>query len=283
MIGLTRGIVELHVHDENWSNEAQIIIEKLKSVLGSLVLGIEHVGSTSIKHIKAKPIIDIAVLVDNFTDIIKIIPKLEEAGFIARQYDDENELLFVCGDLANNFITHHIHFTLKGHKEWTNYINYRNYLNTFPEIAKQYETLKLELMLRYKYDRESYTAGKADFITYTLRKALVWSYLGIEVEVIIDRKLGSTHPKHCDIVYLVNYGYIQGVYGGDNKELDVYVLGINVPIDTFKGRVIGIVHRENDIEDKLVAAPLGVSFTKEEIASMVKFQEQYFQTRVECI
>ena len=65
--------------------------------------------------------------------------------------------------------------------------------------------------------------------------------------------------------YPINYGYIPGVIGGDGEELDVYLLGVNTPVDSFVGKVIAIVHRENDIEDKLVAVPEGITFTKEEI------------------
>ena len=100
------------------------------------------------------------------------------------------------------------------------------------------------------------------------------------VKVIIDRPLGSHHPKHKDIIYPVNYGYIPGVIAPDGEEQDAYILGVNEPVEEFVGKVIAIIHRLNDIEDKWVVAPEGKSFTKEEIANSVAFQEKFFDIEV---
>ena len=104
--------------------------------------------------------------------------------------------------------------------------------------------------------------------------------IGTAVKVIVDRPLGSHHPKHDDIVYPVNYGYIPGIMAPDGEEQDAYILGIQEPVEEFEGRVIAIVHRKDDVEDKWVVAPEGMSFTKEEIMAQVAFQEQYFQTEI---
>ncbi len=125
--------------------------------------------------------------------------------------------------------------------------------------------------------------GKNDFIVYTLRKALINYYLGKTVKVKIDRPIGSTHPKHADLIYPVNYGYIPGVLGGDGEELDVYLLGVSSPVKEYKARVIAIVHRHNDVEDKLVAAPEGISFTQVEIAEAIHFQEQFYESEIEIM
>ena len=103
--------------------------------------------------------------------------------------------------------------------------------------------------------------------------------IGKTVRVIVDRPLGSKHPKH-DIIYPVNYGYVENVMGGDGEEQDVYLLGVDHPVSEYIATVIAIVHRKNDVEDKLVAAPKGVRFTREEIAKAVHFQEQYFDTEI---
>ena len=104
--------------------------------------------------------------------------------------------------------------------------------------------------------------------------------LGQTVTVFIDRPMGTCHPKHKDIYYPVNYGYIPGVIAGDGEEQDAYVLGVSEPLQEFTGVVIAIIHRFDDVEDKWVAAPEGVTFTKEEILEQVKFQEQYFQSEI---
>ena len=106
------------------------------------------------------------------------------------------------------------------------------------------------------------------------------SILGKTVTVIIDRPLGSVHPKYPDLQYPINYGFVPGLFAPDGDEQDVYVLGVAVPVEQFTGRVIAVIHRADDVEDKWVAAPEGMHFSKEEIAAAVHFQEQYFQSEI---
>ena len=104
--------------------------------------------------------------------------------------------------------------------------------------------------------------------------------IGSIVRVIVDRPLGTFHPKHKDICYSVNYGYIPDVLAPDGEEQDAYILGINKPVKEFVGRVIAIIHRFDDIEEKWVVAPENSSYTKDEIMKQVAFQEQYFRTEI---
>ncbi len=101
--------------------------------------------------------------------------------------------------------------------------------------------------------------------------------IGNTVTVIVDRPLGSYHPTHKSIYYSINYGYVQGVFAPDGEEQDAYVLGVNEPITEFTGKIIAIIHRLDDVEDKWVVAPADTAFTAEQIADQVKFQEQYFK------
>lgn len=291
MIGLKRGTVQLCEHEKEWEIEAQNTIARLKEILGDVIKGIQHVGSTSILTIKAKPIIDIALAVDDFDDILSYEKQLKDAGFYYRpnaQASLRDQLLFACGnyyDGTGDLQTHFIHVVLTGSMDWINYINFRDYLNKTPSAAKEYEDLKVSLAQQVPIDsgREKYLKGKRDFIIYTLRKALVNSYLGKTVTILIDRPVGSVHPKHDDIIYPINYGFIPGVLGGDGEELDVYLLGVDIPLSEFTGKIIGIVHRHNDIEDKLVMAPEETSFTAEEISGAVRFQEQFYDSEIESM
>ena len=104
--------------------------------------------------------------------------------------------------------------------------------------------------------------------------------IGSIVRVIVDRPLGTFHPKHKDIYYSVNYGYIPDVLAPDGEEQDAYILGINKPMKEFVGRVIAIIHRFDDVEEKWVVAPENSSYTKDEIMRQVAFQEQYFRTEI---
>ena len=104
--------------------------------------------------------------------------------------------------------------------------------------------------------------------------------IGKTIQVIIDRPLGSYHPKYKNLYYPINYGYVPNVMGGDGEEQDAYILGVDTPLKEFCGKVIAIIHRLNDVEDKWVVAPQGMSFTKEEILQAVMFQEQYFEIEI---
>ena len=103
------------------------------------------------------------------------------------------------------------------------------------------------------------------------------SYLNKIVTVTMDRPLGTIHPKH-GFVYPVNYGYIPNTVSGDGEELDAYVLGEHKPLDYFTGKVVAIIHRTNDNDDKLVVMADGRNYTDEQIRALTEFQEQYFES-----
>ena len=104
--------------------------------------------------------------------------------------------------------------------------------------------------------------------------------IGKIVKVIVDRPLGTYHPKHKNLYYSVNYGYVPGVLGGDGEELDVYLLGVDIPVSEFTGRIVAVSHRKNDVEDKLIMIPEDVELSREEIANGIEFQEKYYDTRL---
>jgi Inorganic pyrophosphatase len=104
--------------------------------------------------------------------------------------------------------------------------------------------------------------------------------IGQTVAVTIDRAMGTYHPEHPDLYYPINYGYIKGIMAPDGEEQDVYILGVSEPVEELTGKVIAIIHRKDDIEEKWVVAPADITFTKEEIKKQVHFQEQYFDYEV---
>ena len=104
--------------------------------------------------------------------------------------------------------------------------------------------------------------------------------IGKKVTVKIDRPMGSYHPKHKDMHYPINYGYIEGIMAPDGEEQDAYILGVDRPVDEFKGKIIAIIHRYDDVEEKWVVAPEGKTFTVDEIKAQVDFQEQYFNSEI---
>ena len=121
-------------------------------------------------------------------------------------------------------------------------------------------------------------------MTLSERHAQVESYLGKIVNIEIDRPIGYVHHKgEKTLVYPINYGYIPNVLGGDGEELDVFLLGVDTPVESFTGRVIGIVYRADDVEDKLVMSPEGMTFSAQEIAQAVRFQEKYYHTTIRAL
>ena len=102
--------------------------------------------------------------------------------------------------------------------------------------------------------------------------------IGDIVKVTVDRPMGSYHPKHKDIYYPINYGYIEGIMAPDGEEQDAYILGVDKPVAEFEGKIIAIIHRYDDVEEKWVVAPEGQTFTVDEIKAQVAFQEQYFDS-----
>ena len=109
----------------------------------------------------------------------------------------------------------------------------------------------------------------------------LYTMIGKIVKVIVDRPLGSYHPTHQHLRYPINYGYIPDIFAGDGEEQDAYILGVNIPLQEFIGKVIAIIHRKNDIEDKWVVAPENFSLSKIEIYKQVFFQEQFFDIEIE--
>lgn len=174
MLGLKRGGVALAPHEEAWEAEAARTVELLRKLLGASAAGAEHVGSTAVRGIEAKPIIDIAVAARSLEEIKSKAALLGRYGFIFRGEDVPGQLLFVIEDNARGVVTHHIHIVEADGAAWRDYIGLRDYLNAFQREAARYGALKMELARRFPADRKSYTAGKAALIAELLAKAREW-------------------------------------------------------------------------------------------------------------
>ena len=108
---------------------------------------------------------------------------------------------------------------------------------------------------------------------------LARQYLGKEVDVVVDRPLGSKHPE-WGFVYETNYGFIEGVRAPDGEDLDAYLLGPGQPLAHSRGVCIAIAHRRDDDDDKLIVVPHGSQMSDEQIMTAIRFQEQWFDTEI---
>lgn len=104
--------------------------------------------------------------------------------------------------------------------------------------------------------------------------------IGKIVTVTVDRPLGSYHPEHKDMYYPLNYGYIEGIIAPDGEEQDAYILGVDKAVEKFTGKIIAVIHRFDDVEEKWVVCPENQSFSKERIEELVEFQEKYYHSEI---
>ena len=115
-------------------------------------------------------------------------------------------------------------------------------------------------------------------INPNLREGIV--LIGEIVKVKVDRPLGSYHPEHKDMYYSINYGYIEGVFASDGEEQDAYIIGVDEPVKEFVGKIVAVIHRKDDVEEKWVVAPHELYISKEQIWDKVMFTEQYFDSEI---
>ncbi len=173
-IGLKRGTVYLENHSTEWDAEAARTIQVLKSIFQDDAVDIQHVGSTSVKTIPAKPIIDIVVGVSELKTVLLKKDQLESESIIFRFEENPGQMLFVMGDFENDTRTHHIHVVKYGSRQWNDYLNFRDYLNTSTQAAESYASLKAALARKYPTNRIAYTEGKSRLIEVLLNEARQW-------------------------------------------------------------------------------------------------------------
>lgn len=112
-----------------------------------------------------------------------------------------------------------------------------------------------------------------------MKKASYKDFLGKKVKVVMDRPMGSKHPK-WNFIYPINYGYVPNTISGDGEELDAYIVGIFEPLKEYEGKCIAAIHRLDDDDDKLVIAPEEKKYTKQQIEALVEFQERFFEYEI---
>ncbi len=169
-IGLKRGTVQLVSYNPRWHDEFEAEAQRLRKIIGKQAKDIQHIGSTAIPGIHAKPLIDICVAIDSLEQVNELIPKLVDAGY---EYMPERitpeRAFFPKGPREQR--THHLSFVLAGSKEWHDVISFRDYMRSHPEAAKEYDALKAKLATQFADDRYAYTAAKESFIDSILTLA----------------------------------------------------------------------------------------------------------------
>jgi len=157
-------------YNSNWPKQFEKEKEKLQEILADKIIAIEHIGSTAVEGLGAKPILDIAIGVNDLNVVSEFVKLLEPIGYEFVYHKNFPERRFFRkGQWGAG--THHLHFYPFEGEHWNNQLLFRNYLCTHPEVLIEYLQLKIELAKTFRFDRASYTENKADFIQEVLRQA----------------------------------------------------------------------------------------------------------------
>lgn len=170
MVGLERGIVKLEPSKKEWTELYKEEVQRLKDIANNWFRDFEHIGSTAIGGIPAKPILDILAVIEDLGEAKNLIPILEEHGYEYRPGDVEGRLFFAKGPRTNRTI--YLSITERGSDFYEEKIAFRDYLRKHPEAAEQYTSLKKRLAEEHPKNREKYTALKEDFIQNILDRAM---------------------------------------------------------------------------------------------------------------
>jgi GrpB-like predicted nucleotidyltransferase (UPF0157 family) len=156
-------------YDPAWEAAFQAEKTRVASTLGALALGIEHIGSTSVPGLSAKPVIDLLVGTRTFEDADECLPRLLADGWefpvdVNDKIKDRRFLRRVQGGVR----THHLHIVVFEGELWDGYVRFRDALRKRPDLAQEYEFLKRDLALKFRDQRERYTASKSGFVAKVL-------------------------------------------------------------------------------------------------------------------
>jgi GrpB-like predicted nucleotidyltransferase (UPF0157 family) len=170
MLGLRRGAVQIVHYTPVWATLFQAERARLQHALGAAALDIQHIGSTAVPGLAAKPILDLAIAVAAEPAAAACIPRLTALGYTYRGYRGPGEGHFFDQGPEQQ-LTHYLHMLPIQEPAWWNYLRFRDYLITHPAARDAYMRLKQELAAQYADDRAAYTAAKAAFVQHILAAA----------------------------------------------------------------------------------------------------------------
>ncbi|UOY90691.1 GrpB family protein [Bacillus glycinifermentans] len=153
-----------------WPERYETEKKRLQPVFGKIALGIEHIGSTAVPGLAAKPVLDLMVGVKHLSEAERLIEPLSDLGYEHVFHEAFPRRRFFRKGKRRAGI-HHLHIYVYKSEEWKNQLRFRDYLRAHPKVREDYETLKRDLAKHFPHDRNSYTKGKAPFITHIVEKA----------------------------------------------------------------------------------------------------------------
>jgi GrpB-like predicted nucleotidyltransferase (UPF0157 family) len=172
VIGLKRHTVRIVDYDPAWAARYREEARAIEEAMGALAIDVQHVGSTAVPDLAAKPILDIAVAVDAPRIIPEVVRRLVAIGYIDRGDAGRDGGYLLVRESEPEVRVVHLHLVCRDDDQWRNYLAFRDLLRGDPEIRAGYARLKRELAARFPNDRRNYTAGKEAFVRSALIQAL---------------------------------------------------------------------------------------------------------------
>ena len=171
MLGLKKHTVEIVEHQSDWHALAVDACQKVQIATSKLLAEVQHVGSTAVPGLLAKPILDIAAGIKNWELVPEIITRMTDIGYIYRGDAGVNGGHLFVWESSPNIRTIHVHVVEYNGSQWNNYLLFRDLLRQDSQIRRQYAELKEQLKSRYPNNRKAYTAGKRGFVMKCLEQA----------------------------------------------------------------------------------------------------------------
>jgi GrpB-like predicted nucleotidyltransferase (UPF0157 family) len=174
-----RDPIVIQPHDPQWAQDFDVQRAALELVLaGRLVAPVEHIGSTSVPGLPAKPIIDMVAVIDDYAGFTPALPELERIGWVhAPEPGDDGQRKWSACFPSVEYRTHHLHVVERVSASWRDWLLFRDYLRAHADAAERYAALKRELAAADRSDRPRYRSGKAPLIDELMNQARAWHQL----------------------------------------------------------------------------------------------------------
>jgi GrpB-like predicted nucleotidyltransferase (UPF0157 family) len=170
MLGLRRGSVQLMPYDPAWATLFESERDRLQQALHPYALDIQHIGSTAVPGLAAKPLLDLGVAVSDAPAVAACIPLITGLGYTYRGYRGASQGYFF--DIGpEHSLTHYLHLLMIDQPGWQNYLRFRDYLRAHPAARDAYQQLKQDLAIRFADERAAYSAAKTAFVEHILAQA----------------------------------------------------------------------------------------------------------------
>lgn len=270
MQGLTKNTVKLENSDSRSRRYVDFKRKKLKRIFGLKAVEAVHIGSTSVKNVKARPVIDVMIAVRDINDIAAETEALIKSGFTQKPAGFEGKVLCFEGEELNKITCVAYVVGYKSKEYWT-FINFRDYLNVNTVRKKEFEDIKTALAQKFPNSPAEYEEGKRAYTERIADEARTWRIFSRSVTVTVTAPKGEALENGKQ--RLLNMGVADKEESDELRPHAVYILGENKPVKKFTGKTVAILFGMDDRENRRevwIVAPAGRTFFKPEIETLLE-------------